>query len=52
MSTMLLTLRLPRRIPVALLLAFVFLAVLALAAAFPAWLAPGDPLLADPPHAM
>nr|WP_314418979.1 ABC transporter permease [uncultured Erwinia sp.] len=52
MSTILLTLRRPRRIPLALLLSFVFLAVLALAAAFPGWLAPGDPLLADPLNAM
>lgn len=52
MSTMLLTLRRTRRIPFALLLSFIFLAVLALAAAFPAWLAPGDPLLADPLNAM
>ena len=47
-----LSLRLARSLPYGLLAALLFLAVLALAALFPGWLAPGDPLLADPLNAM
>lgn len=46
------SLRVPLRLPVGLLLSLLFLTVLMLAACFPGWLAPDDPLLADPVNAM
>ncbi|BCQ47684.1 hypothetical protein ERHA55_52110 (plasmid) [Erwinia rhapontici] len=46
------SLRVPLRLPVGLLLSLLFLTVLTLAACFPGWLAPDDPLLADPVNAM
>ncbi|QUG73592.1 ABC transporter permease subunit (plasmid) [Erwinia sp. E602] len=47
-----LTLRLARSLPYGLLAALLFLVLLALAALFPGWLAPFDPLQADPLNAM
>ncbi|PLV63834.1 ABC transporter permease [Erwinia sp. B116] len=47
-----LTLRLARSLPYGLLAALLFLLLLALAALFPGWLAPFDPLQADPLNAM
>ena len=47
-----LTLRLARGLPYGLSAALLFLTLLALAAIFPAWLAPFNPLLADPLNAM
>jgi len=52
MPTLSLPLRPARPVPFGLLLSLLFLALLALAAIFPGWLAPADPLLADPLNAM